>query len=195
MKNIKVSFLRRIYLWWKFEGKYIPRNIKYGVKNLITWFPTIWRDRNWDDHFIFELLRVKLENQSKYIGKKNWHTTAKRDAEKMLLVSKLIKLEQEEFYTMEYMDYSNTEYEFIPIEDGKWFEVEDTLISENLDEYFNKYPLQYKKVLSGKINRFKKPVGEKDKKEIAMEIAMENQKRNKELIFKLLNENILKWWN
>jgi hypothetical protein len=195
MKNMKVSFLRRIYLWWKFEGKYIPRNIKYGVKNLITWFPTIWRDRNWDDHFIFELLRVKLENQSKYIGKKNWHTTSKRDAEKMLLVSKLIKLEQEDFYTMEYMDYSKTEYEFIPIEDGKWFEVEDTLISENLDDYFNKYPLQYKKVLSGKINRFKTSVGEKDKKEIAMEIAMENQKRNKELIFKLLNENILKWWN
>jgi hypothetical protein len=67
-------------------------------------------------------------------------------------------------------------------------------ISENFDEYFKKYPRQYKRVLSGEVNRFKRE-GEKDKKLIAMEIAHENQERAKKLLFRLMENNIERWWD
>jgi hypothetical protein len=39
----------------------IFRNIKYGIKNLTKWFSVIWNDRDWDHHFLFEILKFKLE--------------------------------------------------------------------------------------------------------------------------------------
>lgn len=41
--------------------KQILRNIWIGIKNLITWFPVIWNDRQWDYTFIFIVLKRKLE--------------------------------------------------------------------------------------------------------------------------------------
>jgi hypothetical protein len=97
---------------------------------------------------------------------------------------------------MEYMDYHETKYDFIPTDKTeKWFTMEDELISERFDEYFKKYPRQYKRVISGEINSYRRPFEEKDKKLIAMEIAHGNQDRCHKLIFKLLEGNIQKWWD
>ena len=49
-------------------------------------------------------------------------------------------------------------------------------------------------MLSGEVNRFKRE-GEKDKKIIAMEIAHENQERAKKLLFRLMENNIERWWD
>ena len=40
-------------------------NIIQGIKNLLYWFPIIWKDRNFDEHFIYEILKHKLKYQSK----------------------------------------------------------------------------------------------------------------------------------
>lgn len=196
MEREKLNIFEKISLWWRFDGKYMHKDFVRGVKNLWKWFPTIWKDRDYDGHYIFEVIRVKLEHQAKYIGGNDRHTTAKRDAEKMRLVSKLIKLQQDDFYDMEYMDYHNTKYNFVPTDETeKWYRMEDTLISENFDDYFKKYPRQYKRVLSGEINRFGKEVDETDKQRIAMEIAHENQERCRKLIFKIIESEIGKWWD
>lgn len=188
--------LDKIRLWWKFDGKYMHKEFYRGIKNLWRWFPTIWKDRDWDDHYIFELIRVKLEHQAKYIGGRGIHTTAKRDSEKMRLVAKLIKMQQDDFYGLEYSDYHETKYDFVPTDETKkWFRMEDTLISERFDEYFAKYPRQYKKVISGEINIYRRPNGEDDKKLIAMEIANENHLRCRRLIFKIMESEIEKWWD
>ena len=77
IKNI----VEQIKLWWKFEGRYYHRDFINGIKNLWSWFPVIWKDRDWDQTFIYEVLIHKLEKQAKYIGEREWHTRAKRDAE------------------------------------------------------------------------------------------------------------------
>ena len=188
--------LDKIRLWWKFDGQYMHKEFARGVKNLWRWFPTIWKDRDWDDHYIFELIRVKLEHQAKHIGGRDTFTTSKRNAEKMRLISKLIKLQQDDFYGLEYSDYHETKYEFVPTDETKkWFRMEDTLISERFDEYFAKYPRQYKKVIAGEINIYRRPNGEDDKKLIAMEIANENHLRCRRLIFKIMESEIEKWWD
>lgn len=37
-----------------------------GVKNCIRWFPVIWRDRQYDETFLFSILRRKLEMMEKF---------------------------------------------------------------------------------------------------------------------------------
>jgi hypothetical protein len=196
MKEVKVNIFEKISLWWRFEGKYYHKDFIVGIKNLWKWAPVIWNDRDWDDYYIYEIIRNKIKFQADYIEKKDRHLSAKRDSEIMRLVARLIKLQQDEFYGMEYMDYHKTNFDFIPTDETeKYFTIDDTLISENFQEYFNKYPLQYKRVVSGEINRFKRSIDEKDDKLIAMEIAHENQERCKKLIFKIMNEHIERWWD
>jgi len=194
--NEKVTLFEKISLWWKFEGRYYHKDFINGIKNLWKWFRIIWKDRDWDDHYIFEILKFKIDSQANYIEKNNRYVGCERDVEIMRLVSKLIKLNQDEFYDMEYMDYHETEYEFVPTDETeKWFTMEDELISENFDEYFKKYPRQYKRVMSGEINRYNQRIEDKDKKLIAMEIAHENQERCHRLLFDILSNNIRKWWD
>ena len=199
----KITVFDKIRLWWDFDARYYHKDFIQGVKNLWKWFPVIWKDRDWDSHFIYEIIRVKLNNQADYIGGKNRHTRAKRDAELMRLCSRLIQRCQDDHYDMEYMDYHESNYNFIDITDdddipekyrkGKKLDIE--LVSENFDDYFKKYPRQYKHVMSGEVSRFSRPIEEKDKQVIAMEIAHENQDRCRKLLFKIMERRIEGWWD
>lgn len=187
----------RIRLWWKFDGQYMHKDFARGIKNLWRWFPIIWKDRDWDHTYIYKIIETKLQFQAKGIGGRDRHTTANRDAEKMRLVSKLIKLQQDDFYGLEYADYHDTKYEFVPTDETKqWYRMEDTLISENFNDYFKKYPRQYKRVLSGEINRYNRQPGDGiTSRDMAMEIAHENQDRCRKLIFKIMESEIERWWD
>lgn len=198
MENEKLNIFEKIRLWWEFDAQYYHKNFIHGVKNLWRWFPTIWKDRDYDHAFIYNILSKKLEFQSEYIGKRDFHTRAKRDAEIMMLVTRLIKKCRDDDYGMEYIDYCVDESNFIEIDEeyegNKLYKWEMTEISENYDDYFKKYPIQYKRVLSGEVNRFRRDE-KKDKKLIAMEIAHENSERCRKLLFKIMEENIERWWD
>ena len=202
-RDEKITVFEKISLWWRFDGRYYHKNFIEGIKNLWKWFPVIWKDRDWDTHFIYEIIKVKLENQSKYIGGKNRHNRAKRDAELMRLTTRLIERCQDDHYDMEYMDYHESNYNWLDVtdedeipekyKDSKRLEIE--MVSENFDEYFKKYPRQYKRVMSGDIDRFDRPIDEKTKEIIAMEIAHENQDRCRKLVFKIMEKHIEGWWD
>ena len=66
-------------------------------------------------------------------------------------------------------------------------------LEENFDDYFKKYPLIYKRVMNGE-GPFKLD-GNDDKKRIAMNIGHINDERAQDLLFKIMNENINKWWD
>ena len=190
-----MKVLNKIRLWWKFDGKHYHTDFIQGVKNLWKWFPTIWKDRDWDDSYIYEVLRVKLEKQAHYIARRDFHVDAQRDAERMLLCARLIRIQQEDLYGMEYLDYIKENFEFAKREDG-YYEVETTLISDNLEEYLAKYPRQCKRVLTGMVNRYKIHQDELvNTKLMAMEVAHENQQRSRKLLFKIMEEHIEGWWD
>jgi len=188
--------LDKLKIWIRFDAKHVPRNFIYGIKNLIKWFPIIYKDRDWDTFYIYEILRFKLKNQG-------IHTQSKRDSEQILLCTKLIRHCQDEYYNMEYQSYYENKITFGENldklkSDIKSYEINDVFLSENFSEYFKKYPRQYKKVISGEINRFNQPLEKKQEdggKIIAMEIAHENQVRCKNLLFKILNQKIENWWD
>ena len=192
----KITVFEKIRLWWRFDGQYMHKEFARGVKNLWRWFPTVWKDRDWDHSYVYEIIRVKLEHQAKYIGDRDKFTTSKRNAEKMRLVSKLIKMQQDDFYHMEYMDYHDTKYDFVPTDETEqWYTMEDTLISERFDEYFAKYPRQYQQILAQEMMSDTPMLHPDQKKHIAMAIAHANMQRCRKLIFKIMESEIEKWWD
>lgn len=190
-----VRKLEWIPLWWNHEGRYYHKTFMTGISNLIYWFPIIWKDRNWDSHYIFEIMMHKIKAQSEYIGSRDIHTRAKRDAEIMMTCVRLMKLIDDEFYSSEYSDYHKTKHWFedVPGKEGlsSW---ETRLLEENFDDYFKKYPLIYKRVLNGE-GVFGREGREDDKQIIAMNIGHINHERARKLLFKIMEQNIEQWWD
>lgn len=193
----KPNLFKKIRLWWKFEGTYWYRNLKQGIKNLWYWFPIIWKDRDWDQHYIYEVLKHKLKAQAKYIGDNDRHTRAQQDARRITICVKLIQLCQDETYQMEYMDYHRDRVWFEPYKlNPEYSTWESETVSENFDVFFKKYPLIYKKVLKGE-GPFTLDGRDQEemKKIIAMNIAHINQDRARKLLFKIMESEIEKWWD
>jgi len=176
---------RKISNWWKWKARFFYRDFTYGIKNLIKWFPVIWRDRDWDDYYIWEILKFKLTNQANTIRSNDIHTHARYDADKMMLCVRLIDKIQREYYAMEFTDYQETDFEFIKDKDSNLTSVELKQKSENFDDYFKKYSRLYKQMVT------KFP----DKSELARFMSYENHIRAKRILFKLMEENIERWWD
>jgi hypothetical protein len=189
------NFFKRILIWWNHDGKYYHKYFKNGVKNIWYWLPIIWRDRNWDGHYIYEIMKHKLKAQANYIGINDRHTRAQLDAKRMAICVKLIQLCQDEAYAMEYMDYAKDRVWFTPCEDRPGSSLYNSEnVWEKYDEYFAKYPLIYKRVMNGE-GVFSLKGREDDKHVIAMNIAHTNQDRARKLLFKIMEENIEGWWD
>ena len=193
----KLNLWDKISLWWRFDGKYYHKYFKQGVKNIIYWFPIIWKDRNYDQHYIYEVLKHKLKAQAQYIGDKDRHTRAQRDSRRMRICVKLIEKLQEDEYSSEYLEYSKDRHWFEPCEDKEEYSTwESENIWEKYDDYFKKYPLVYKRVVKGEGIFTLDGRDEADMKRIiAMSIAHINQERAKKLLFKIVEENIEGWWD
>jgi hypothetical protein len=167
--------IEKMKRWWRYTKiRQIFRDYKQGIQNVWRWFPVVWKDRDWDQYFIYEILKTKLEKQATSIYKHGNHVDAKYDAKRMLLCARLIEMQQEELYEYEWTD---------PIYD------------ESFEEYFKKYPRQYKRALAGEFNRNLESIKKHEEDIIAMEIAWENQKRSRKLLFRILEQNITRWWD
>ena len=181
-------------LKWKLESVVrVPNNIRQGVKNLVYWLPMIWNDRNWDSYYTLKMLSHKLKSQSEYIDNMDRHTTTQKDVRNMRTCIRLIDKVNEEYYAGEYADYAVNKHWFEPIPGkNEYTSWETRELSENYDDYFNKYPLIHKRVLDGE-STFS--TMDNSKVTIAMDIAYINQKRAHKLLFKILHDEMLGWWD
>jgi hypothetical protein len=84
------------------------------------------------------------------------------------------------------MEYLDQDFEFIPTDETKkWFTMESTITRDNLVNYIYKYRHQHKLI----------DKTDKDNQHIALEIAHNNQERSRKLLFKMMEENIERWWD
>lgn len=187
--------LNHISGWWNHEARYYLKDFTTGIKNLWYWIPVIWKDRNWDDSFIFTVLSHKLKAQAKYIGTHGLHVNNWKDERDMMICVRLIEKVQEEWYSMEYMDYHKTKHWFEPVPDKPGYSSwESKQLEENFEDYFAKYPLIYKRVINGE-GIFKLEGTDDDKQRIAMNIAHINHDRARKLLFKIMEQQIERWWD
>lgn len=193
MKNNIIYTQVSEWLWHNIGWKI--RDVYRSIKNVIRWLPVIWKDRDWDQHYIWEILKTKLKNQAKYIGNRDFHTRAKYDSERMMWCVRLINKIQEETYSSEYMDYHKSKYNWLDIEDKpdcKELKIEE--ISNNFNDYFLKHPLEYKRVINNPREQIWTLKDVNDSIRIAMNISHNREKRAKKILFTLLERHIDFWW-
>ena len=192
METYRLSFWRRVLLWLKNDVRYYHKDFARGVKNLIRWFPVIWKDRDWDDHYIWEIWKKKLSFQAEHIYKHGYHVDNVYDAQRMRTCVRLMDDIQREFYSSEFMDYHESKMHFTPCEKHpEYSTVETTELWERFDDYFAKYPHAYREVT--KTDRY---IFDNDSKQkIAMNMGYYLHKKANRILFKLLERHLESWWD
>jgi len=193
MKNYKKLIVPNDSAW---DRNWLWRNLHWrvryfitGVKNIFKWIPTLYKDKDWDGWYIYNILQKKIEFQRKEIVYANRHTDVDRDNRDMTIGLNLLERVKEEYYGTEYLDYSETEFDFIPVEDNPNLkEMKKTVLSENYDEFLKKYPSSVRKVLKEKGNDLEKDT-------LCHLVARHNQEKARKLLFKLLEQKIERWWD
>lgn len=51
--------LRKVHDFFRYD-------IKQGIRNLVRWFPAVWKDRDWDHIFLYDIMRSKLKMMEKF---------------------------------------------------------------------------------------------------------------------------------
>jgi hypothetical protein len=181
----------KTYRWFKWDAKHLHRDIAQGFKNLYKWFPIVWKDRDWDDHFIFEALKFKLKNTANYFEKRQRFVGWEDEVKYIRICEKLIKRIQDDYYQMEYMDYVNMEFDLIPIANTDKFEYKSTVTEDNLDKYFALYPRTKNEVLSS--DKYKTYLSTDSGTALAM--GVERHLKARKLLFKIMEKRIEAWWD
>ncbi len=196
MKNYKKLTIPEDSSWnRKTISAYIWRNLHWriryfieGCKNIIRWAPTLYKDKDWDDWYIFTILQKKIEFQRKEIIYANRHTQVDRDNRDMTIVLNLIERVKDEFYNTEYLDYEESEFRFEPVEDNENLRsLEVDVLSERYDEFLKKYQSSVRKVLKERPNL--------NKKDLCFYVSKHNQEKAHNLLFKILKERMRWWWD
>ena len=164
------------------------RNFLGGCKNILRWVPTLYKDKDWDDWYIFTILQKKVEFQRKEIIYANRHMDVDRDNRDMTIVLNLIERVKDEHYNTEYLDYEDSKFRFEPVEDNENLcSLEVDVLSERYDEFLKKYQSSVRKVL--------KQNPDLNKKDLCFYVSKHNQEKAHYLLFKILKERMRWWWD
>jgi len=161
-----------------------------SVQNLVNWLPVIWKDKHWDDFYIFEVLKQKLIFQQKCLVNANRNTDTFQVNRDITICLNLIERIQDDYYEMEHTNYVEDKFTFIPLNDGSnCSSLNIEYISDILDDYFKKYKLTVKKCLKADRNL------SASKRKLARAIAGHKQTQCQQLLFKILSQRITWWWD
>jgi len=169
-------------LKWKFKNeiRYWPRDFKIGIKNLITWFPIVWKDRQWDHQFIYSVLRHKLHLTEQFIRNYGIHVNHIEDSDKIkkcvLLLDRLIKDEYHESVNKYYYE--------------RWGEPE--MVFEDSEEYpgYKTMDLKYPNVKSQKDEKLNTKQFKRN-----CESEQKLKEQDLDMLFQTMRKHIQTWWD
>lgn len=119
---------------------YKVRQFFRNIHNLIRWFPIIWKDRDWDHYYIFEILKHKLIFMSQNIRKNGFHESAEYDANRMMLCVNLIEKIQNEEYLMVLLNDNNLTKEKVVSAENKQNKAKYLLfkiLEQNIEQWWD----------------------------------------------------------
>ena len=180
----------KLYRWFRWDAKHAHRDIAQGFRNLWKWLPIIWKDRDWDDHFIFEVLKFKIKNTADYTEKKQRFVGWEDEVRYMRICEKLMGRIQNEYYQTEYQDYYDFDMSTVPTEDGL-YEVVFDVKRDDTAEFVKKYPHALRR--AKKDPRYENFF--KDKKTGGLAVGMIRHEKARKLLFKILEQRIERWWD
>lgn len=172
---------------------------------LVRWIPILWNDQDWDDHYIFEILKFKIKQQRDYLVSNNRHTNIDIDNYWMTVCLNLIERIQEDYYELEYFDYKDEKISFVLSDevskyDGQeLFEMKSVCTRDNTLEYLNKYFLDRDKVLKIESNNgwdlYDYETNQKSRFSLCLFVSRYRQQKAIDLLFKILSKKITHWWD
>lgn len=199
-KNYYVRFKR--FMWKKAEDTIFEdvvdktfdfiRNLQEGMTNYKNWYKIIWKDRNWDQSYIYTILEHKLFLQRNELVGSNRNMSTDEYNRDITIALNLIDKLKDGFYSGEYSDYDDTEIVFTPIEGKDASTVDIITKSENYDEYLSKYKATVRKL--SVIHKNNSSILS-NKKTLVMYVAQYNEDKARKLLFKLLHDKIERWWD
>tara|TARA_R110002072_G_C7780370_1_gene520012 strand:+ start:294 stop:845 length:552 start_codon:yes stop_codon:yes gene_type:complete len=172
------------------------------VKRVLDYLPIIWKGYDWDYKYAIDLFAHQLGRMADHFESSRACTLSAGDnAKRIRTTLKLMKLVGDEEYAMEYFDYEDVEYNFVPLKDDEGYStIETDYKSETYDDFFKKYPLIHKRVLNGegiwgKQDNANNVTDFELKRNVAKNIAYLNQERARKTLHKLIERNIQSWWD
>jgi len=190
MNNDYNQWYWKVYRWFKWDAKHAHRDIAQGFKNLWRWLPIVWKDRDWDDHYIFEVLKFKIKNTSEYTEKKQRFVGWEKEVRYMKICETLIDRIQTEYYQTEYQDYHDFDISAVPTENGSYQVVFDVK-RDDTAEFVKKYPHALR--MAKKDPRFNSYF-EGDRNG-GLAVGIIRHQKAKKLLFKILEQRIEHWWD
>lgn len=156
------------------------RSIRQGIPNLIKWAPVIWRDKDWDQYFLYVILKFKLEQMEKLHLEYGHTINAEKYAGEMrtciLLLDRIIKSD----YLMNALK---------PHEE-KWGELEmNTKPLPNNPELFSVLFTVEKAVTQKEIEQEKK-----ERTRIYKHVT-DLEKQDLDMLFKNIRKYVEGWWD
>jgi hypothetical protein len=182
----------KIYRWFRWEAKYAPHRFVEGGKNLWKWFPIIWKDRDYDHDFIFEILKFKLHNMANRFEETNRFVDSTKQASKIRTCERLIQRLQDGYYSFEMHDYWDTKMRMERIKNSTNRSLEFDDVRDDLHLYLAKYPNDTRRALK---SNYLKDIKEPTNKQIAIVVSRFREDRAKTLLFKIMDRNIFSWWD
>ena len=163
------------------------RDFYRRVRNVLRWLPTIWKDRDWDNSYITEILIRKLEfTRDFYLSDKPYSSEAKRTADEIQeAISRLHQTKDAwEFYespAMEQLEekWGLTAFSFEPYEHDEngevlTYEMKSKTEKVNTEEEEEQYSKEFRKTIKE---------------------AREQYMKDKKDAYKFIAKNIDKWWD
>jgi len=163
------------------------RDFYRRVKNVLRWLPTIWKDRDWDNSYITEILIKKLElTRDFYLSDKAHSIEVKKIANEIQEAIDRLHMTQDswEFYEAPAMEeleqkWGLTAFSFEPYEydeNGEvlTYEIKSKTEKVNTEEEEEQYSKEFRE---------------------ASKIAHKQYMKDKKDAYKFIAKNIDKWWD
>lgn len=146
-------------------------NIRYGIRNLIRWIPTIWSLRDWDARYCYDLIHKQLLHVENYLNYNSYGVNAIKKSNRIKVARILTKRLIDDLYicnaeTLIDQKYGELKFHFEKIDDSNF----QTLVFDELEE-------------------------ESKARHKAHEHVEYMREQDKKMLFKYLNKYISEWWD
>jgi hypothetical protein len=171
---------KKIRYKFKYEIRYWPRDFTKGVKNLITWFPIIWKDRQWDHQYIYGIFRKKLHLTEQFIRHNGIHVNNIDDADKMkICVDLLDRIMKDEYHKSAFKQHEKKWGKA----DLQWEDIDD-------EKGYSKLNIIHPNVKTDEDK-------ESERKDFRRSSKHEADLREQDLdlLFKMMRKHIQSWWD
>lgn len=180
------SIWRRIY--WKLDKAYWwVRSLPHNIYRVLTWFPIIWKDRDFDFAFFLTLMQYKMKRMREHIVQHDHLVSSKRIGK---------QLKYAEFLIDEYFD-SKVRDKMLEDHEAEWGEIKTDLVKDKkLDGVEERYAQLWRMDSYTKKARAEGREDEEHEARTAMyRRQTEHEQEMLDRLFRHMRKYIQHWWD